>query len=232
MNFENADFQAGFVLLIDKPYKWMSFDVVKKIKFCLQKKFNIKKLKVGHAGTLDPLASGLMIICTGKSTKTINNYMAQEKEYYAKLYLGATTPSFDLETEIDKEYSVKHITQKQVEQTIKNFIGQQKQIPPSFSAKKINGERSYEKARHGIYVKLDPVEINIKEIEMLEYDMPYLSIRIVCSKGTYIRGLARDIGTSLNIGAYLAELKRTRIGDYLLENALSINEFEKKLNNI
>ncbi|MFC2117998.1 tRNA pseudouridine(55) synthase TruB [Bacteroidota bacterium] len=230
LNFKQLDFQAGQLLLIDKPYKWTSFDIVKKIRYTLQNKLGLKKLKVGHAGTLDPLATGLLIICTGKSTKSIQNYMECEKEYIASIFLGATTPCFDKEMEIDKKYPTDHITIELLNKTICNFIGEQEQIPPVFSAKYIDGERAYEKARKGIDVTMKASVINISEIEIIAFDMPLLELRIVCSKGTYIRALARDIGLSLNSGAYLANLKRTRIGEFSLSDAINIEEFVIKTN--
>ena len=207
----------------------MSFDVVKKIKFSLQKKLNIKKLKVGHAGTLDPLATGLIIVCTGKKTKAITSMIEFEKEYIARIYIGATTPSYDLETEVDKKYPVDHINENLVIETLKSFIGEQEQIPPVFSAKKIQGERAYEKARKGLDIKMRTAIINIKKIELLSYKFPYIEIKVVCSKGTYIRSLAKDIGNAMKSGAYLAGLERTTIGNYKLENAITIKNFEKKI---
>jgi len=225
-DYSNLDFLAGQTLLIDKPYKWASFDVVKKIRFSLQKKLNIKKLKVGHAGTLDPLATGLLIICTGKHTKTISSMIEFDKEYIAKIYIGATTPSYDLESEVNNTYPTDHISEELIKQTLKKFIGEQEQIPPVFSAKKIDGERAYEKARQGIDIKMRSAIINIKEIELFSNDFPYIEIKVICSKGTYIRSLARDLGFALESGAYLAGLKRTKIGPYSIENSITLDTFE------
>ncbi len=224
-DLKNLDFIAGEILLINKPYSWGSFDVVKKIRYTLQKKFNIKKLKVGHAGTLDPLASGLLIVCIGKKTKTIASMIEFDKEYYAKIFIGATTPSYDLETEVDKKYSISHIDKELVVSILSEFIGEQEQVPPIFSAKKIQGERAYEKARKGINIEMKSSSINIEEIELLSFNLPYIEIRVVCSKGTYIRSLARDIGLALNSGGYLAGLERTRIGNYKLENSITLDSF-------
>jgi tRNA pseudouridine55 synthase len=227
---EGYEFKEGEVLLFDKPYGWTSFDLVNKVRRQICKALEVKKIKVGHAGTLDPLATGLLIVCTGKATKTIDNYQAQEKEYVATLKLGATTPSFDLETEIDSTFPTDHITRALVDETLKNFIGELEQVPPAHSAVKVNGKRAYEYARNGKDPQLKPKKLIITEIEVLSYADDELSLRIVCSKGTYIRGLARDIGTALNSGAHLTALKRTRIGDYHNANSMSLDAFEKKLN--
>ena len=223
------DFKEGEVLLFDKPYEWTSFDLVYKVRKLVCKAMGVKKLKVGHAGTLDPLATGLLVVCTGKATKTIDNYQAEEKEYVATLKLGATTPSFDLETEIDTEYPTEHIDRELIDETLNSFIGELDQVPPAFSAVKVKGKRAYELAREGKDPGLKPKKLIITEIEVLSFKSNELVLRIVCSKGTYIRGLARDIGIALKSGAHLTALKRTRIGDFLNESAMDIETFEKKL---
>ena len=223
----NYDFIAGEILLFNKPLKWTSFDVVNKVRYMISHKIN-RKLKVGHAGTLDPLASGLVILCTGKKTKQIINFQNLEKEYIATFQFGATTPSFDLETEIDKHYPNKHITKAKIEEVIKTFIGEQEQIPPVFSAKKINGKRAYINARKGIETKMRPSIIKIYNISIIEESLPdTITIKVNCGKGTYIRALARDFGVKLDSGAHLIKLKRTKIGDYNINNAISIKDFEK-----
>ncbi len=222
-------FKDGEVLLFDKPYEWTSFDLVNKVRRKICQALGVKKIKVGHAGTLDPLATGLLIICTGKATKTIDNYQAQEKEYIATLKLGATTPSFDLETEIDKTYPTDHINRELIDTTLKNFIGELDQVPPAFSAVKVKGKRAYELAREGKDPGLKPKKLIITEIEVLGFENLELTLRIVCSKGTYIRGLARDIGYALESGAHLNALKRTRIGEYKLSESIDLATFEKKL---
>jgi tRNA pseudouridine55 synthase len=223
------NFAEGEVLLFDKPYRWTSFDLVKKIRHMVKVKYNYSKLKVGHAGTLDPLASGLLIICTGKATKQINTYQDQEKEYVAGLLLGKTTPSFDLETVYDSEYPTEHITREMIDATLKSFLGESDQIPPIFSAKFFEGKRAYEYARKGEEIELKASRISISEIELLEFNVPNILIRVKCSKGTYIRSLVRDIGIHLNSGACMVSLRRTAIGGYTINNALSIEEFENKL---
>jgi len=223
------NFIEGEVLLINKPITWTSFNVVKKIEILLRKKLSIKKIKVGHAGTLDPLASGLLIVCTGKATKQIHLVQCQEKEYIAGLLLGKTTPSFDLETEFDKDYPTQHITKELVEEVIRTFIGESDQIPPVFSAKLLEGKRAYEYARKGQHIELKPNPISISCIELLSYEFPKITIRVKCSKGTYIRSLSRDIGIRLESGACMISLERTAIGPYKLNNALTLEEFENKL---
>lgn len=225
----NIDFQSGAVLCFDKPLDWTSFDVVNKVRWMICKKLSVKKLKVGHTGTLDPKATGLVIVCTGKTTKTIETLQLEEKEYIATLKLGATTPSFDLETEEDNIYPAQHITIEMVEQKIKGFIGVIDQIPPIYSAIKVNGKRAFDFARGGKELELNARKIIIKEIEVVKFDMPELILRVTCGKGTYIRSLARDLGESLDCGAYLTGLRRTRIGSTLIENAWSIEKFEKNL---
>ena len=232
------DFQTGMVIPINKPYEWTSFDVVKKIKNQIGKKLRqalnirLKNFKVGHAGTLDPLAEGLVLVCTGKATKTINDLMSDEKEYLATIELGKTTPSYDLETEYDQSFPTEHISKEQVNSTLKTFIGEQDQVPPIYSAKNINGKRAYDYARKGEEIELKANKITISELELIEYKMPLIKIRIVCSKGTYIRSLAYDIGKRLESGAHLTRLIRTRIGSYTLDSSLTIEEFEKKLTNL
>ena len=222
------DFEQGEVICLDKPYGWTSFDLVNKVRYILRHVTG-KKLKVGHAGTLDPLATGVMLICTGKATKQIDNYQAGIKEYIATLQLGATTPSFDLEQEIDQTFPFEHITRQLVDECLVHFLGTIEQIPPEYSAVKIDGKRAYEYARKGKEVIIKPKTLVIDEIEVLDFTLPVLTLRIVCSKGTYIRALARDIGQKLNSGAHLIALKRTRVGDFLLQNAVSIDQFEKSL---
>lgn len=223
------NFKEGEVLYFDKPLKWTSFAVVNKIRYHLCRKLGVKKLKVGHAGTLDPLATGVMIICTGKATKRIEEFQYHTKEYVATLQLGATTPSYDLEKEIDATYPTEHITRELVEETLKRFIGSIEQVPPAFSACKIDGERAYELARKGEEVNLKPKTLVIDEIELLECNLPEIKIRVVCSKGTYIRALARDIGEALDSGAHLTGLIRTRVGDVKLEDCMQVESFTEWL---
>ncbi|PXX97111.1 tRNA pseudouridine(55) synthase TruB [Marinifilum breve] len=226
------DFQQGAFILLNKPYKWTSFDLVNKVKFKVKHKLRVKKIKVGHAGTLDPLATGLMIVCVGKYTKKIDTYQSQVKEYTATLQLGATTPSFDLETEIDQEYPTEHITRELIDETLKGFIGSIEQRPPDYSAVKVNGKRAYEYARKGQEVEIKKKTLVIDEIEVLEFAENVLKIRVVCSKGTYIRALARDIGQALNSGAHLTALQRTQIGDFKIDDAIEIEDFIKFLENL
>jgi tRNA pseudouridine55 synthase len=224
-----TDYIKGELILINKPLYWTSFDVVKKIRKALENKYKKPRLKVGHAGTLDPLATGLMIVCTGKMTKEISKYQEYHKEYFATMKLGATTPSFDLETEIDKNYPFLHISKKLINATLEKFTGAQDQVPPSFSAKFIDGIRAYKYARNGKNINLSPIKIFIKEINAVNFKLPLLEIKVICSKGTYIRSLVRDIGKSLNSGAHLVKLVRTAIGDYKLSQAISVDDFEKHL---
>lgn len=261
------DFQAGEILYIDKPYRWTSFDVVNKVRWLLCKSLGTKKLKVGHAGTLDPLATGVMIVCTGRATKRIDELQAHTKEYIATLRLGATTPSFDLEHEIDAYYPTEHITREHVETVLQQFLGRIEQIPPAYSAVKVNGKRAYDLARKEKEVDLKPKVLVIDEIELLAFkplsactgtplpaggveekqvprtDMrnkafltspatpsdteqyPFITIRVVCSKGTYIRALARDIGAALGSGAHLTALRRTRVGDVSADDCISMEDF-------
>jgi len=228
----DQDFQKGAFILLNKPYKWTSFDLVNKVKFKVKHKFDFKKIKVGHAGTLDPLATGLMIVCTGKYTKQIDTYQAQVKEYIATLKLGSTTPSFDLETEIDETFPTEHIDRALIDETLKGFLGEIRQRPPAYSAIKIDGKRAYEYARKGQEVEIKEKILVIDEIEVLSFEEDVLKIRVVCSKGTYIRALARDIGSRLNSGAHLIGLERTRIGEFKTDQALEIEDFISYLDNL
>jgi tRNA pseudouridine55 synthase len=228
----HTDFIKGAVLLIDKPVDWSSFDIVKKVRNMISKKLGVKKLKVGHAGTLDPLASGLMIICTGKATKEIDSYQGLEKEYIATLYLGASTISCDLETEIDQTFPTEHINPELIKKVLHDFKGESFQVPPVFSAKRIQGRRAYDFARKGEEIAMRPQLINISEIEMIDFKIPEITLRVKCSKGTYIRALARDIGKALNSGAYLAVLRRTKIGQFSVDEALILKKFEELLINL
>ena len=223
------NFKEGEVLYFDKPLKWTSFAVVNKIRYHICRKLGVKKIKVGHAGTLDPLATGVMIICTGKATKRIEEFQYHTKEYIATLQLGATTPSFDLEKEIDATYPTEHITREFVEEAFKSLDRRMEQIPPVFSACKVDGKRAYDLARKGEDVELKAKTLIIDEIELLECNLPEIKIRVVCSKGTYIRALARDIGEALNSGAHLTGLIRTRVGDVRLEDCLSAESFPEWL---
>jgi len=226
------DFEEGEVLAFDKPLRWTSFDLVAKVRWNLCKKLGRKKLKVGHTGTLDPLATGVVIVCTGKKTKLIDSLQSDVKEYEATLQLGATTPSYDMEKPVDATYPTAHITKELVAQTIPQFIGEQWQTPPAFSAIQINGKRAYEFARKGEEVELKPRLLVIDEIEVLRFDEQamQLTIRVVCSKGTYIRALARDIGERLGSGAYLTALRRTRVGNTRVEDCYTIERFLEQLN--
>lgn len=217
------NFLAGETIYVDKPYGWTSFDVVKRIRGVMLRRMGVKKMKVGHAGTLDPLATGVMIIVSGKSTKLIEQLQSGVKEYIATIALGATTPSFDLETEIDAHYPTGHITQEMVLETLVRFTGRIEQVPPSFSACKIDGKRAYKMARKGDVVELKPKILVIDEIELLEYSQQEIKIRVVCSKGTYIRALARDIGAALGSGGHLTALRRTRVGDVAISDCLPLD---------
>lgn len=221
------DFISGEVLYINKPLNWTSFTLVRKLRNKLCRKLGIKKLKVGHAGTLDPLATGVMIVCTGKKTKLIESFQYQTKEYIATIKLGETTPSFDLETAVDGVFPVEHITQELVEAKLKDFIGEIEQVPPTYSACKVDGKRAYEFAREGQDVELKPKLLVIDEIELLDYSFPEIRVRVVCSKGTYIRALARDIGVALGSGAHLTALERTRIGEVTLDQCIEGSLIEK-----
>lgn len=223
------DYKNGQVLLIDKPLHWTSFQVVNKLRWHIRKRFDIKKIKVGHAGTLDPLATGLLIICTGKQTKNINEYQGQIKEYTGTITVGATTPSFDLETEIDHQYPTAHITDALIHETTTKFIGTIQQKPPIFSAIKKDGKRLYELARKGESTEIKSREVSISAFEITKIAMPHLTFRVVCSKGTYIRSLANDFGIALNSGAHLSELRRTKIGDFDVSKALSVENFIERI---
>lgn len=224
---KDTDWKEGVVLLFDKPLNWTSFNLVSKVRSLLYHRLGYKKIKVGHAGTLDPLATGLLIVCVGKATKQVNQLQDMEKEYVATFRLGSTTPSFDLETEIDAEYPIEHITLDLVKKVIKGFEGAQMQVPPLFSAKFVDGGRAYKLARRGVDMELNPSPIVIEEMELLNFSIPDITVKIRCSKGTYIRALARDVGRELNSGAHLIELKRTAIGSHRLENSMSLENFEK-----
>jgi len=219
------DFLEGQLLLINKPLEWTSFDVVKKIRNVLRSQLQIKKIKVGHAGTLDPLAEGLLIVCTGKFTKHIDRYQAQVKEYTGEFVLGATTPSYDLETSIDQHYSVEHITKDNILEAAQMLSGEILQTPPIYSAIKQNGKRLYEHARNGQEVNIKQRLIEVSEFKITKIDIPKVQFRIVCSKGTYIRSIAHSFGKKLDSGAYLNKLTRTRIGPYSLSQAIDIQEF-------
>lgn len=223
---ELEDFQNGKVLLLDKPLDWTSFQMVNKIRWIIKKHFGIKKIKVGHAGTLDPLASGLLIICTGKFTKKIDEFQAQEKEYTGTFTLGATTPSYDLETEPDQFFDISNISEAQIIEASKKFIGTVQQQPPIFSALKKEGKKLYEFARKGQEVDIPFRDITISEFEITRIDLPEIDFRVVCSKGTYIRSLAHDFGKALENGAHLSALRRTRIGNFSVENAIAIEDFQ------
>ncbi len=220
------NFEHGEILLIDKDINWTSFDVVNKMRNLIKKTHNLNKIKVGHAGTLDPLASGLLIVCTGKSTKLISQFQNQEKEYTGNLFLGATTPSYDKETEIDKKYPTEHITDELIHVATQKFIGLVEQIPPLFSAVNVKGVRAYEFARNKKQIKLEPRKVNIKSFKIENIEMPVLNFNVVCSKGTYIRSLVRDFGKSLDTGAYLTSLRRIRIGESKVKDAINIKQFE------
>ena len=220
------NFKEGAVICVNKPYGWTSFAVVNKVRYFVCRKQGVKKLKVGHASTLDPLATGVMILCTGRATKRIEEFQSHTKEYVATLRLGATTPSFDLEKEIDATYPTAHITRELVEAVLKQFVGAIEQVPPAFSACKVDGKRAYDLARRGHEVELKPKTLVIDEIELLDYAMPDIKIRVVCSRGTYIRALARDIGLALDSGAHLVALERTRVGDVRLADCLPLDGIE------
>ncbi|MBN2807631.1 MAG: tRNA pseudouridine(55) synthase TruB [Prolixibacteraceae bacterium] len=228
-SLQNPDFLAGEILLFDKPIDWTSFDVVNRVRIMLCRKLKVKKLKVGHAGTLDPKATGLVVLCTGRATKKIEEIQAEEKEYTATLKLGAITPSYDLETEESETFPINHITAELIQEKLQQFIGKIEQIPPVFSAIKVNGKRAFDYARKGKELELQARTIRIDNIEVLRFELPELEIRIQCGKGTYIRSLARDIGTALDSGAYLTQLRRTRNGNFQVENAWTIINFEKTL---
>lgn len=216
------DFKEGEMLLVNKPLRWTSFDVVKKLRFAIRNVYGQKKFKVGHAGTLDPLATGLLVICTGKKTKIIDSLINDEKEYIAHIKFGETTPSFDLETAVDQTFATEHITEDLLKEILESFIGEQEQLPPIFSAKKIDGKRAYESARAGKEITMKVNNIVINEIELMSFENLIAKVRVSCSKGTYIRSLANDIGNRINSGAHLVALERTRSGNYLLANAWEV----------
>ena len=223
------DYQAGQVLLIDKPLTWTSFQAVNKLRWEIRQAFNIKKIKVGHAGTLDPLATGLLIICTGKMTKQINTFQGQDKEYTGTFVIGSTTPSYDLETEINETFPTEHITEDLIRNTTAQFTGSIEQFPPIFSALKKDGKRLYEFARAGEAVEIKSRTVSVSVFEITTIEGNNISFRVVCSKGTYIRSLAHDFGKALNSGAHLSVLRRTKIGDYHVDNAMSPEDFIAKL---
>ncbi|MFA4853123.1 MAG: tRNA pseudouridine(55) synthase TruB [Bacteroidales bacterium] len=222
-------FEEGEILLIDKPYQWTSFDVVNKIRSLVKYHLCIKKLKIGHAGTLDPLATGLLILCSGSYTKRIDEFQALEKEYTGTMVLGATRPSSDMETEIDKTFELSNINDKEIINMATTFVGNIKQVPPIYSAKKIGGERAYQFARKGIDITMKAKEVFLKEFDITHIDLPKISFRVVCSKGTYIRSLVKDFGEKLHNGAYLSALHRTRIGDFSINAALSMEKIEEMI---
>ena len=223
-----VEFPEGYVAVIDKPYEWTSADVVRKIKFQLRK-CGYPKIKIGHAGTLDPLATGILLVCIGRATKQVEALQAEEKEYVAELMLGATPPSGDMEHEVDQTYPTEHITREMVEEALKSLTGEREQLPPLYSAKKVQGVRAYEFARAGEEVELKKALINIYEMELMEWDMPRIKIRVRCSKGTYIRSLAFEIGEAVQSGAYLTSLRRTRSGGYTVEKSHTLDDFMEKL---
>ena len=223
------DFAAGEIIPIFKPYTWTSFQIVNKIRYHLSRKYNVKRFKVGHAGTLDPLATGVLLLCTGKATKRIEELQAQTKEYVAEIMLGATTPSFDMEHPVDATYPYEHITRDMIEKVLEQFVGNIEQRPPLFSACKVDGKRAYDLARGGSDMQLAPKLIRIDNIELLEFNLPKIKISVTCGKGTYIRSLARDIGEALQSGAYLTALERTRIGEYNIEKCITPDAFPEWL---
>ena len=225
------DFIAGEIIPINKPYAWTSFQIVNKVRYHLSRKYGIKRFKVGHAGTLDPLASGVLLLCTGKATKRIEELQAHTKEYVAEITLGATTPSFDMEHPVDATYPYEHITREMVEETLQKFVGDIDQRPPLFSACKVDGKRAYDLARKGSDLELAAKRIRIDAIDLLDYDLPRIKIKVTCGKGTYIRSLARDIGEALQSGGYLSDLVRTRIGEYNLERCITPESFQEWLEN-
>ena len=220
----------GVIFPFDKPYRWTSFDLVNKIRKDLCVHAGIKKLKVGHAGTLDPLATGLLILCVGKATKKISSIQEMKKEYFAEVTLGTTTPSYDLETEINQTFNIEHIDSSLIQKKLELFKGKTEQIPPVYSAKKFNGVRAYEYAREGINKKMKAVKIEIFELEIIKFNLPRLELKIICSKGTYIRALARDLGLALDSGGHLTGLRRTAIGPYKIKDSINLENFQKKLN--
>jgi tRNA pseudouridine55 synthase len=230
MEFNRPEtYLEGAVLYIDKPLTWTSFDVVNKIRKSLRHNLGIQKIKVGHAGTLDPLATGLVIICTGKATKQIMQYQDMDKAYTAQVRLGATTPSFDLETEVDHSFPWEHISSEKIEQALLKLSGDQEQMPPLFSAKSVDGKRAYAMARKGKQVELKPQQVHISKLNLLSLELPDLTLQVECSKGTYIRSLARDLGSMLDSGGHLTGLRRTRIGPHHVDKAISVENFIENL---
>ena len=228
-SLRGVDFREGYIAVIDKPLECTSTDVVRKIKYVLINRLGYKKIKIGHAGTLDPLATGVLLICIGKATKMVNALQSEEKEYVAELELGATTPSHDMEHPIDKRYPTEHITRELIDEALLSLTGERLQAPPIYSAKKVEGVRAYEFARAGEEVELKKALINIYEIEVLDFTMPYRKLRVRCSKGTYIRSLAYEVGEALHSGAYLRSLRRTRSGGFTAENGYKLENFLEKL---
>lgn len=218
------DYISGEILVIDKPYRWTSFDAVKRLRGAVQRRLNAKRFKVGHAGTLDPLATGVLLVCTGRATKRIAELQEGMKEYVAEITFGATTPSYDLEKEIDATYPWEHITPELIAETLPKFQGHVMQVPPVFSAVKVDGKRAYNYARKGKEVEIKAKPLEIKELEVLNWEAPKLTLRVLCSKGTYIRALARDLGEAMNSGAHLTVLRRTRVGDYTIDDAMSLDQ--------
>jgi len=224
----SEEFKSGQILLIDKPLTWSSFQAVNKVRWVIKKAFDIKKIKVGHAGTLDPLATGLLVICTGKFTKRLSEFQGQVKEYTGEITLGGTTPSYDLESEVTETFPTDHITEELIHETTKQFIGDIQQMPPVFSALKKDGKRLYEYARNNEEVVITPRQINISEFEITKIDLPKVEFRVVCSKGTYIRSLAFDFGKAVQSGGHLSKLRRTKIGEFNADNAICPIAFEKQ----
>ncbi len=220
----------GQVLLIDKPLHWTSFQVVNRMRSAIKRKFDLKKIKVGHAGTLDPLATGLLIICTGKFTKKIDDYQALYKEYTGTFTVGATTPSYDLETAFDAQFFYEHLTETLIKETTLQFIGEIDQTPPIFSAIQVDGKRAYDSARKGKTIELNSRKVTVHEFEITKIDLPKIDFRINCSKGTYIRSIAHDFGNAMNSGSHLSALRRTKIGEFSIENALSLDDFLAQIN--
>ncbi|MBD5311458.1 MAG: tRNA pseudouridine(55) synthase TruB [Muribaculaceae bacterium] len=225
------DFISGEIIGIDKPLGWTSFDAVKRVRGAIQRRLRLRRFKVGHAGTLDPLATGVLIICTGRATRSIESLQNDDKEYVARVRLGATTPSFDLETKIDCERPWEHITPADVEHVLPSFRGRIMQVPPVFSAVKVDGKRAYSLARKGREVELKPKALEISELELMAFEPPYVTLRIVCSKGTYIRALARDLGEALGCGAHLVELRRTRVGNIKVADCLTVDQAVERILN-
>ncbi len=223
--FSKAEIEAGQLFLIDKPLHWTSFDVVNKMRYALRKAHGFKKLKVGHAGTLDPLATGLLLIAVGRKTKSINELMGMDKTYTGEIFLGATRPSYDMETEVDKEYPVDHITEESIAAVKSQFLGEIDQVPPIFSAIKKAGKKAYESAREGEEIKMEARKVRIESLSLDAQHFPVIQFEVSCSKGTYIRSLAHDIGKALNSGAYLKSLRRSSIGSFKVEEALQLEEF-------